>query len=215
MPVGAARAGIFRSGVAIPDSVVAQYNAQDLSGFSDGDLVSTWPDGVGGFDANGEATFRSSGINGNPSLEFDATDDGFSNTSISVSTPLTVIAVIDPDFTSSDVQYIYYSRNTTHLMGFNSEWRINAGSNLFGTSTVNRAIITGVFDGSSSEIREDQSQTGTGDPGGNNLDGIDIGTDDTGGDVWNGDIGLLEIHDGLPSNGVATREQEVANLFGI
>jgi len=69
----------YQYGAAIPDSVVLQLDAQALSGYSDGDTVSTWPDesGEGNDATNGTSVYRASGFNGYPSVEFDGTDDNY------------------------------------------------------------------------------------------------------------------------------------------
>jgi hypothetical protein len=65
-------------GLDIPDSGLSHdYNALDLSGFSDGSTVSTLTDSAGSNDATGYGTFRQTGINSRQSVELDGTDDNF------------------------------------------------------------------------------------------------------------------------------------------
>ena len=60
---------------AIPDSVVHQYNSQDLD-LSDNDPVSTWPDEVGEADLseNNSPTFETDAINGEPAVLYNGSD---------------------------------------------------------------------------------------------------------------------------------------------
>jgi len=67
---------VFSAGPDLPPSTVAHFDATLLS-LNDGDPVTTWPDQISGNDATdvNPPTFRSSGINGNPAIEFDGTND--------------------------------------------------------------------------------------------------------------------------------------------
>jgi hypothetical protein len=205
--------------------VVAQYSAQQFN-LTDGDSVQTWPDQVGSFDATGgDPNYRDNIINGYPALEYDGSDDTLTVSDANfadISQPYTIIAVVD--FTQESDG----SRNpafrggpephgpTPALGGSNTGtpgWRYYAGNNFVnGTEDDSINLFTTVFDdpNNNSELREDGTQTATGSPGSNPLVELRLGTSDT--DDF---IGFIEIHDGLPSNGLSTREQEIADLWDI
>lgn len=213
---------LFSTGGGTPDSVISQFDAQELTGFSDGDTVSTWTDQVGTNDATGSGTYRTNGINGYASVEFDGVNDGFVSNTGTITQPFTVIFVIDPFF-ADDAIYAFQGSNNGIGSGPLTQWNNNipawnayAGSGLVGSNTLDRSIITVKFDGGSSIIREDGSQTGSGNVGTSDLNDFSLGYN--AGDnerYWDGLIGFAELHDGEPSNGLATREQQVANMWDI
>lgn len=206
-----------------PDSAVAQYNAQQLTGFSDGDSVSSLPDQIGSLNLNGNGTFRPNGINGFQSVEYDGVDDIHEASGTTVNQKFVVYAVIDPDFddTVGSNQEIVSSQDGTNTRlswgSGNGNWIMFGGADVIsGSTNTNRSLITAVFDGTNSLIREDGTQTGSGDGGANGLSLLSIGYYAGGSNShFGGDIAFIEVHDGNVSNGLETREQEIANMWGI
>jgi len=211
---------------AIPDSVVEQFDARSaFPNASDGDRPTKWAGELGTYTATGSgATVRDGAINGFRALEWTQTDESFSvdgGTFSDISQPFAVFAVVEPFFSNSvgDFRSIVHragSANNVVLQWDDADnWNAGAGSGLAGSNTVNRQLIAGLYDGSSSEIHEDGSST-SGDAGGKSIQSLSIGSFDEGaGDIWNGYIGFLEVHDGAPSNGFSTRKQEIADDWGI
>lgn len=209
----------------IPDSAIARYDAQSLSGFSEGDTVSTWPDEEGTFDATGSApTYRTSGINGHASVEFDGTDDSLTVDSTnwdSISQPITVFIVLE---------MLGKQNSTTHPAGdandgndechiantaADEKWNAYAGSNNFGSTVTSISLVSARFDGSNSVIREDGSQTGSGNSGAGGLDDYCIGS---WGSVrhWDGYIGEIVVCDaGLTDSEMADEESRLAGKWDI
>ena len=210
-------------GITIPDSAVAQLNAQNLSGFSDGDIVSTWVDQVAGNDATGSATYRPSGVNGYPALEFNGVDDSFTAAIGSFNQPNTVFAVGNFDDTSTGRAIVDggVDGNSHRIYWDSNEQRWQATAGAFGSNTLGSGddtiqLFTAVFDGSNSVFRENGVQTASNDFGSESLQDLNIGTLDSGNTLfWKGDIGFIEVHDGTPSSGIQTREQEIADMWGI
>ena len=66
-------------GPATPDTELlhSHWDARQLSGFSDGDEVSSFEDLEGDNDLSGSGIYREDGINGIPGIELDGTDDGY------------------------------------------------------------------------------------------------------------------------------------------
>jgi len=212
---------------AIPDSVVEQFSAQSaFTSAQDGTVVSNWPGELGTYTATGSGTVRENGINGNRAVEIDNTNDHFSvssSTFTNIPIPFTVIAVVEANFSNNvgENRIVFHrasGESNFSLLGWSetNEWEIFDETNraVFGSSTVSRQLLTGVYQ-SSASIREDGTETGTGtmsDP----LTSLCIGSLDSGTRFsFGGNIGFLEVHDGLPSNGLANREAQVAALFNI
>ena len=216
---------------AIPDSVVEQFNAQEaFSSADEGTTIAEWSGELEAYSATGGSpTVVGSGINGYRSLEWDAVDDYLSiddGTWADISQPFTIIAVVEPFFSSSAgtfygvVDEAGNDGSRVRLQWHDSDnWLLaadSASSGLAGSNDTNVRLLTAVADGSNSELREDGSQAATGSFGDESLVSVSIGSFQSGsGDIWDGYIGLIEIHDGLPSNGLETREQEIADMWGI
>jgi len=203
----------------IPDSAVAQYNAKKITGISDGGSVSSRTDRVGSLDLSGSATYRSGGINGFASVDYDGSNDGHDASGSTLNQKFVIYAVIDPDFSVSvsDRNTIATGNvPTIQWDGTSGKWLLFAGSELFGSTTADRRIITAVFDGANSQIREDGTQTASGDGGTSSLDLLSIGARLSKNDrYFDGDIAFVEVHDGDVSSGLQTREQQIADKFNI
>lgn len=75
-------------------------------------------------------------------------------------------------------------------------WNIFAGASLDGgVSDSSFNIWAALFNGASSQFWINATSEGSGDAGSNNADGISIGTDYTGNNAWDGDIGMIAIAD--------------------
>ncbi|KAB7518800.1 hypothetical protein [Halosegnis rubeus] len=213
---------LYSAEPAIPDSVVAQWDARDLSGYSDGDAVTSWDATVGSFTASGDGVYRPLGVNGNPSVGLDGTDDGFTHGFVP-SEPSVLFAVIEPSFTDSTTNSYKISSftssigGTAHSVAYEGDrWILYSGSIVSGSTTASRQLVTVRFDESNSFIREDGAETGSGSTGQetpifDSAFGFDV---DSGG-YFDGNLAFLEYHDGTPSNGLTTREQEIADDWGI
>jgi hypothetical protein len=202
----------------LPDTAVIHFNAQNLSGYSDGDTVTTWPDDANGNDATGEGTYRASAINGNPAVEHDGSNDGFTGSlSTSYSQPNVLYVVMLAD-QKHDGRLMHGDPNANNLdfSTGNDAWLYFSGNVQTGSSTISRQLLTVRFDGANSLIREDGTQTNSGDAGAQSW-GSDFafGRAVGGGTNWDGLIGFVEMHDGVPASGVEGREQEIADAWGI
>ena len=207
----------------IPDSVVAQFDAQTLSGLSDGDVVSSRVDqSDGGYDlTNGSGTYRVSGLNGYPTVDYNGSSDGHdAATGLSVTDKFVVFAVIDPDFgtSPSSNQMLCADDSENRGLQYNntSGWQIFLSGGSFTASVGSIGnLITCVVDGSNSVIRQDGSQVGSGSSSGT----LDVGAigyfPNNGARNFDGDIPFVEIHNGSVSNGLQTREQQIADMWGL
>jgi len=209
--------------VDVPDSVVEQLDARGLTGFSDGDTVSTYSATVGTDLSQGSGTFQAGGAYNNDSVEYDGTDGHQADIS-RLSQPYTIYAVVDADAVADGNTRVVCgsqgdgNRNTpdADLAFTGSEWLWYAGSSILGSTNKDRQIVTVHADGANSYIREDASQTGSGDGGSNDIYLLSVGYyGRVGGRRWLGDVPFVEIHDGTPSNGVTGREQDIINDWGL
>lgn len=185
--------------IEIPDSAIAHFDAQSaFSSSDDGESVSTWPDELGEYDLTGGAPVVSAdAINGNVALNFDGTDDDFSNTDFDYPQPLTIfVAVRDTD--KGRCYVVNDGDNNFRLLKWDTEtpnvWRMQADDNLAGSNSQNRTIITARFDGSNSLLREDGTETVSGDGGTNPLDDLWVGSDSSD-RYWDEAIGEILILD--------------------
>lgn len=209
---------------AIPDSVVAQYNARKLTGIADGGAVTTRPNQavIGTDNLTGSGTYRASGLNGKASVEYNGSSDSHSTNGQTINQKFVIYAVIDPDFANEDSGFetIFADGGGTDV---NVEWNHSVGVWEYyaggiatrGSSTIGRSLITVVFDGANSLLREDGTQTASGDAGSDTIVVGSIGYNPAHGRYFTGDISFVEIHDGNVSSGLQTREQEIADMWGI
>jgi len=210
-----------------PDSGVALYDARSLTGFSDGDSASTWTATIGS-DLSGAATYRASGIAGQASLDHNGSSDGFDTSfGSTISQPFVVYSVINPNTTelpigtSGDpVRSFWAEPNTNSPNGsWNGNipaWELFAGKPIRGSSTKDRRIISCLADGANSILREDNTQTASGDAGTLGLDLFSIGkSNDPAERFWPGDIGYVEVHESVPNSGFESREQDIIDDWGL
>ena len=166
----------------IPDNTVAHYDASQLS-LTDGDTVSVWPDEQGDNDLDtqtGSPTYVESGINGNPAIAFDGDGDGLEDTGLSVTQPNTTYVVFEyrSGWDGGRVlSGVSESQLTAWADGEENNWRTAAGDYLNGSNDLGIQLMTAVFDGGNSIIREDGVETAVGDAGTNDLGGLSVGYD--------------------------------------
>jgi len=116
--------------VDIPDEELlqARYDATELS-FSDGEAVSTWGDETGnGNDLtteNDDPTYVSDGINGNPVVSFDGSNDNMTVSWTDISPPIQIYYAGELG-TSGVNQYLHASANNDHVVRDNGSgsWEI-------------------------------------------------------------------------------------------
>jgi len=207
-------------GGAIPDSVVYQWTAKELTGFADGDEVGTRSSQVGSLDLTGSGTFRTD-FNGFASVEYDGSSDEHEATATNISQKYVVFCVLRPDFTSATgSRHTAWSgtdgSSTLLWDNQNGSWEFFAGNPINGSSTADRRLLTVVADGANSVIREDGTQTASGDAGTNALAPFIFGYNPaTGSRYFAGDLPFAEVHDGDVDGGLSSREQEIADEFDI
>ena len=216
---------------AIPDSVEDQahawYDAQEAFDSSqDGNQVTTWQDKEENFDATGTgATVREDGINGNIALEFDAVDDTFSISSSdwqTISPPNTIFIVCEFNGSIENPYHIIDQaddgdRNWVRWNPFASpeSWEITAGDPVTGSDDTSTQLITAQYD-SDGSIRENGSETGSGDTGSGDMKDLQIGSQRDEDRYWDGMIGEIVICDGsIPSEDIESMESYLSSKWDI
>jgi len=200
------------------------YNASTLN-LNDGDIVSTWPDEQGSRDlsAIGSPTYdTANGIGSKPAIDFGGGSDeyAFENGSLSLSQPTTIFAVIDIKATQINGDHGIVDHDGSgdrQLLRFNAgtNWDVFAGSSLGGSTDTSITQLTAVCDGTSSVLREEGVQTGSGDAGTEGLSGIDVGRRGGGDSWWVGKIAEIRLFDKrLSSAEIDSVELELANKYG-
>jgi len=207
-------AGLF--GPDIPDSAIAQYDATQITA-SDGSTLSSLTDQIGTFDLSGsDPVYLSGGINGNPALDF--TNDVLSESNITITQPFTVISLFSHDDTASRHIYSSSTKRSPSIEGSQTGddlTNMTGGADILGQNTqLSPVIYTGVFDGASSILRENATQTASGDGGSESFDGLRIGNGPQG--AGDGQFGELVVYDAaLSSSDISSEEQRIADKFGI
>jgi hypothetical protein len=215
---GSAGSAIIGGGVAIPDSAVAYFNAQDVTGLADGDTGSTWGEQAGGNDATatGSPTYRESAINSKPAWELTSSDYWTAPIG-TYSERVVIFAVVQNDNAVPDGAVIdgTTTSDRMHIFGTGSNWGIFNGSTVIeGSTDTSVQLFTGIFD-STDRLREGGAETASGDAGTDDLVDLVMGDNFQGGSSFVGDVGFYEVHDGAVAGGLQTREQEIADMWGI
>ena len=208
----------------IPDSAVHQYDAQALVGFSDNETVNTLPDEIGGENATGQATYVESGINGNPSLDFNGTDDNFSTGQFdNIQQRLVVISVAASN-DNAERQRLY--DGVDNILALDHRWDDDPTEIELLASTSSRSaegideephIFRADYNGSETELWQDGSlrfDDGV-DPGDNALDGLTIGSTRTDAFWWDGQISELIVYDDPTQAEIDDEEQRLSDKWGI
>lgn len=202
----------------IPSEAFADYYAPGMDN-SGGDTVSTWTDQLGYADVTGSGTYRESVQNSNAAIEFNGTDDGFDSTaSTSYSQPNTIFLAGKLTGTSDNQTYFDSVDARQQLRWGSSKYEFYAGSlaGVGGSLDSDWHIYTAVFDGGSSYLRVDGSQTGSGNPGSQGIDGIALGYVPGEGQYLEGFIGEIIFCDGaLSSSTISDEESRLADFWGV
>lgn len=210
--------GTVRLAPGEPDSLIHDWDAQALSGYDDGDSVDSWPDEAGGDTASGGSpNYRDDGINGHPAVEFDGNNDELDTSDVDVSWPFTMAAVVDLKDDGSQRRFLdRVSGDTTFYWNDGTNWALNSGQGVEGSTDDSMQLLVAISDGNDSSLREEGSETASGDDGGGSIsNGIHLGHAD-GNDHWDGMIGELLIYDEALSGSTLTdEEQRLADKWGI
>ena len=211
----------------IPDSTVYQLNALELSGFNNGDSVSTWEESITGTGISGSGTYRDSGIGGSPSVELDGTDDGYLDETLDdISPPYSLFILVEPFYDGSDAQDLTARiNNADNIVSLGSgsdaqvNFRIDGETNRTseGIWDVNEPILLSArIESGNSVGRVNKSQEvnfSESDTFPSLLFGYNEDSND---DHLEGYAGLLEVHDeALSDSELLEREEDIESLFGI
>lgn len=202
-----------------------QYDAQALSGFSNGDTVSTWPDEQGSVDlsATGAPFYDADGINSNPAVSYDGTDDyhdGNFGSTYSQATHIFMVAKWDTNTSGSDI-YGFDGNDSTDrqaLWESDTPWDIWSGNTLVGSSSAdtNPHIFGCLFNGSSSELRIDGSSDVTGDAGTSSIAGFTLAAKFNDGNYSDMRIGEVLLYNAeKTSSEISDIESYLSDKWGI
>jgi len=232
MPVGAARAGIFGSGIAIPDSAVQQNFATEQS-FSNGQIVNPFADSIGSFglSAVDDPEYQDAALNSGPAVvvddgSSDGTEDGYEYdySSNAVSEPLTIIWAFEVTDTVSMGTVFYESTdNRIYYRNDNNEWQLIIGGNsaTAGTYSTGDKIVTLLIDDSDATLRINGGDTTFSVTSSAGLTLFDSLTSffydlDNSGRTLPMDAGGMVRHDTrLSGSDLTDEEQRVENEFGM
>ena len=206
---------------AIPDSGLDhRYIADDIDS-SDGDTIDSWSPSEGDLTLNavGGPIYRSNGIGGNPSVEFDGVDDLFQSSGDSIPQP-THIFVVAKFNDSSGIQNIFdgESADGRQIIQANSGgYRIFAGSDTVGGGSVDTDphIYTASFDAENSYLRVDGDQILSGDPGNDGLSMLTLGASNSESDHFEGEISEWLVYSDDKGGEEDDIEELLAQEYGI
>jgi len=198
------------------------YDATALS-LSDGETVSTWADESGnGYDltATGGPTFVDGSLNGNPVVRYNGTDDYHQVSFSAISQPNTIFVVVD-NATMDEDSIVESASDTdrqvlraTSTDGYR-QWASSDGGWGDSNDTTQRAIVAALFDGSSSFLRVNGTETSTS-IGTNALAGLTLGAQYDGAqNYFDGDIAEV-LHYPMDKSGIVTDvESYLSDKWGI
>ena len=210
----------------IPDSAIAQYDAQVLD-LDDGEGVTSWPDEIGdvGTLTGGTPTYQTDEINGNPAVVFDGTDDELDVDFDSDETqPYTIIIVAEIEDDDDDRGAAWGtpdgSREPSLNKEYNNGWVMygdDEDATFGGQPPEQNEIITNVVDDDNTELRINGSSQGTG-TFTDDLDGLLLGQrgDDFNDSFTTGPIAEVMLYDdGLDSDEIDDEEERLSDKWGI
>lgn len=209
------------SQVGIPNSAIAHYDAQSLS-LTDGDTVSTWPDETtNGYDLSGASpVYQTGNINGNPAVRFDGNTGPLMSDISDVTQPNTILLVLSAEDVSSVLVALDGNPNadsaTQHDLQVNgSDWRLQ-GDLSGGSRTNDHTLLTCIFDGVNSVIRQDGQQVASGTIASETLAAINLGSRSDGNNAVTGDYGEVLVCDTrLSSTVIDEQEQRMSGRWGL
>jgi hypothetical protein len=206
----------------IPDAgeLQARYDATALSQ-SDGQAVSTWTDQASTNDltAGTAPTYRASGLNGLPVVEFDGNDDFLDVSFNALSQPNHIFMTCKILQTGGVIFDADSSFDQAILMTGDPAYSLFAGGSLLDgpPATGDVLLLSALFDGTSSELRiNNGARVATGGAGGLSLDGITLGTD---GNQFNDrfcnvSIGEILVYKSDRSGSITEIEQFLTDKWG-
>jgi len=207
--------------VGLPDSdnVYYRWEATGLSE-SDGQVVDPWEDLEKGhrLSANGDPSVNAGSFNGEDMIDLDGSGDWYTEPSsfTSLSQPFTYYLVLDLD-TAND-QRVISEDGGVPLRYDGSQWWVQFGSSLYGSSDSTSNLITVRADGSSSVIREDEAETASGNLGTDSLSDLWVGGKfgDAGDELVDGRFGEIIFYDvGHDTATIGDVEAFLSNKWGI
>jgi len=207
----------------IPGSLVTQFDASQETGVADGDQIQTLTDLVGSTDVTGGATYLDNQQNGLPVIDFNG-NEVFTRTASNTTTitqPFSIITVLTRFNKNSNTFFVTREASGDSLFrhGYSDssiQYETRADDPVGGGDAAAPVIVTSVFDGASSKIRENGTETGSGDAGNNDLESLTIGGINGGGQL-DGAIGEIRIYDSnIESTGdLSSEESNLSDKWGI
>jgi len=204
----------------LPDkaNLQARYDATRISA-GNNDSIGTWSDETtNGHDltGNNRPIYKPNIINGKPVVRFDGNDDALSVSWSPISQPNVIFAVTQKRSTNDNYLFDSKSGSDRHLLN------ISSGNFLVGTSRGNFTgspvdtsphILTMIFDGSSSKLRIDGTVDATGNPGGDSMEGLTLGNENSRFGPGDWDVGEFLVYHTQPT--VTDVESFLSSKWGI
>lgn len=205
----------YTAGPDIPDSVVSQGEALDISA-SDNDSISSWPANVGS-DLIGNGTYKTDGPNGNPMVEFrQQTMDA----SLSITEPFYMAVALEVPSTSAGEAVAGLNNENLHF-GFrdNGDWYLSSSNGDIDSNTAadtNPHVLGAYYENGNTELRLDGSSITSGTSvtaDGASTDEVSVGGYDP--EQADVDIGKWSVADSPQQSDIDSIESDLASYLGI
>jgi len=218
MPVGGARAGILGSGIAIPDSVIQQFDAtQESTG-----VLSTLTDQFGFANLSGHCEVILSGINGKQTYRFATSETATHSTTIATSDPFAVVFVVQQQ-DAVDSNGFYFDGGSQFEFGLqdngggdSATWR--GGNNANGLTNVDQNVhiysVEGL-NGSDVDVRQDGVDFASTSLGSSNFTGLSLAGDANNEFNVAIDIGQIEVLKNHTQTELESVESRLADKWGV
>lgn len=204
----------------------AWYDATELTGFTDGDPVGTWPDEENTFDltqssSSLQPTYKTGIINSNPILRFDGSDDYLDVDFTQLSEPWQVFCVGTLRISDTSARTMWADQDGGDPALFqngNGNWTLKVGGSSDienGSTDTNPHVHTVLHNGADTAMRRDGTETATGSAS-EPLNGFRLarrGIDDLKGPI---DMGEVLIYDAdLSTSDRDSVESYLGDKWGI
>ena len=209
----------------IPDEnlLQARWDATELSGYADGDVVSKWADETGNgynLNADGNPSYQTDILNGNPIIRGDGTDDRYSvSYGETVAQPHYIFVVAQGrSLSASSADRLIGTPNSGNRHDISSntdgDWRVFAGNGVDDGADDNNPHIFGLKpDGANGVFRIDGSDALPGDFGTDDSNGMQVFDTLSLGNYGSFDVGEILHYYDTPN--VSDVESYLSNKWGI
>ena len=206
----------------IPDSAVYRFDAHSINA-TDGDSITSWQCDVTGDTITGDATYTNDGIDGEPAVYFNGTDDKLEDHSFIDITNPTIFYIVNVDDVSTRGHLTGRIDNEDgtgmRWEGGDDIWDVEVPNtfNDVGGDADSRLISHRVEGNGDITVRIDETQEYKQNNGSCDLQAMSLGYEaENDRRYYPGHLGLIEVHDEqLSDSEIEEREQELVDEWNL